>query len=295
MYQLQDETGDVPNYGSNDGALIFPVTTLDYRDFRAVLNTTYALTQGERLYEPGSYDEEILWFSVKQLNNLPLHKIPKKSIEFKCSGFYSLRHKDGYLMALLQDFKTRPAQMDQHHIDLWHKGINILCDSGTYSYATNVGKKMALTEAHNTIKVDNKEQMKKHGPFLIYNWTHTKDIEFDSNHFKGKLISQNGYSHTRDIKKCDDGYIIEDVVEGVFERIEVLLHKPCEIKKKEYGLNLIYEKSLIAKIFTDDEIEIRETYRSLYYLKKEKINEVIIRKSPQNGECKIKYKIMMSH
>ncbi|HZK72308.1 MAG TPA: heparinase II/III family protein, partial [Clostridia bacterium] len=34
MYQLQDEKGDVPNYGTNDGALIFPVTICNYRDFR---------------------------------------------------------------------------------------------------------------------------------------------------------------------------------------------------------------------------------------------------------------------
>ncbi len=47
-------------------------------------------------------------------------------------------------MTVLQNFKTRPAQMDQLHVDLWHKGINVLCDSGTYSYATEIGNKMAL-------------------------------------------------------------------------------------------------------------------------------------------------------
>jgi len=70
IYQLQDETGDVPNYGSNDGALIFPVTTCAYRDFRPVLNTIYALTQSERLYETGNYDEEKYLGNQLNLKNL---------------------------------------------------------------------------------------------------------------------------------------------------------------------------------------------------------------------------------
>ena len=287
MYQLQDVSGDVPNYGSNDGALIFPVTVCGYRDYRPALNTIYALTEGERLYETGIYDEEILWFIDKRLSDLPLSRLSRESTGYKDSGFYSLRHKDGFLMIVLQDFKTRPAQMDQMHIDLWHKEVNILCDSGTYSYATELGKKMALTAAHNTVKVDNKEQMKKHGPFLIYDWTSVKDVEFGMGHFKGTMISKNGYSHTRIINKIVEGYTVEDLVAGNFKDAIILFHTPCEIKRKEYGLDLLYNKKLIAKVQTDDEIEISEGYRSLHYLKKEVLNLFVLRKS-SNGSAKIK-------
>ena len=48
MYQCQDESGDMPNYGSNDGALVFPVTSCGYRDFRPVINTCYALSAGNQ-------------------------------------------------------------------------------------------------------------------------------------------------------------------------------------------------------------------------------------------------------
>ena len=200
MYQLQDETGDVPNYGSNDGALNFPVTTSSYRDFRPVLNTVHAVLRGKRLYDQGNYDEELLWFSDIDIRNIPYAGIQRKSVSYGDSGFYSLRHDYGHLMIVLQDFKTRPAQMDQMHIDLWHKGVNILCDSGTYSYATDIGKQLALTAAHNTVKIGNKEQMKKHGPFLIYDWASAQDVEINDNYFKGTMKSKNGYSHTRVIK-----------------------------------------------------------------------------------------------
>lgn len=285
LYQLQDETGYVPNYGSNDGALIFPITACDYRDFRPILNGIYFLVQGERLYEPGYYDEEILWFSNKELNNLLFYKRYRESVEFDNSGLYSLRNKDGFLMIVLQNFKTRPAQMDQMHIDLWYKGINILCDSGSYSYATDIGKELVLTAAHNTVKVDDKEQMNKHGQFLIYDWVNAEKIEFDVNNFKGIMKSQNGYSHFREVKVNHDGYIIKDIVEGNLEDIKILFHTPCEIEKKEYGLDFLYNKCLIAKLLTDDDIEIKECYRSLYYFKKEIISQITIKK--RNSSCNI--------
>lgn len=291
MYQLQDASGDVPNYGSNDGALIFPVTSCDYRDFRPVLNTIYALTQGERLYKQGNYDEEILWFTNEKPENFPISSTYRETTGYGESGFYSFRHNNGFFMIVLQDFKTRPAQMDQMHIDLWYNGINVLCDSGTYSYATDIGKKMALTAAHNTLMVDSKEQMNKHGPFLIYDWTKTKDIEFNSDYFKGTMISKNGYSHTREIKKTVNGYVIEDIVIGDFDNIDLLLHTPCDVEKKEFGLNLIYDGNVIAKILTDDVIEIKESYRSLYYMKKSIINKVVLKR---NANKRNKMKIVLN-
>jgi hypothetical protein len=288
MYQLQDETGDVPNYGSNDGALIFPVTTCNYRDFRPVLNTVNAVLKGKRLYDQGNHDEELLWFSDIEIKKIQHADLQRKSVSYRDSGFYSLRHNDGHLMIVLQDFKTRPAQMDQMHIDLWHKGVNVLCDRGTYSYATDLGNQLALTATHNTIKIGDKEQMKKHGPFLIYDWTSATKVESDENHFRGTMKSKNGYSHTRVINKDSVGYSIEDQVVGDVENYEVLFHTPCEIKKNEHGLDLFFDNKLITKIITKDEIQVSQSYRSLYYLKKEIITQISISvKSMSNSLVRI--------
>ena len=89
-----------------------------------------------------------------------------------------------------------------------------------------------------------------------------------------------------------DGYIIEDMVVGDFKNFLALLQTPCEVEKKEYGLDLIYDGSIIAKILTDDAFEIRESYRSLYYMKKEKINQVIFKKSINRS---IKIKIVLTY
>ena len=62
LYQLQDdESGELPLYGSSDGALILPLSNAGYRDFRPVVQSTAFLTRGERLLPPGPWDEESLW------------------------------------------------------------------------------------------------------------------------------------------------------------------------------------------------------------------------------------------
>lgn len=276
MYALQDDSGYLPNYGSNDGALIFPVTSCDFQDFRPILNTIFTLIEGKRLYKPGIYDEEILWFSDIDIENAPLKKKCRESKAFYNSGFYSIRHRNGFLMIVLQEFKTRPAQMDQLHIDLWHKGINILCDSGTYSYATSVGQKMALTSSHNTIQVDKKEQMKKYGPFLIYSWPLAKNIEFGNDYFRGTMISKNGYSHTRKVTKFNDGYLVEDCIDGIEKEAKIILHTPCEVNETEKGLELYNKGNIVAVIDCNKKIKLSKDYRSLYYLKTEEVNVIMI-------------------
>ncbi|GAM16233.1 heparinase II/III domain-containing protein [Mesobacillus selenatarsenatis] len=287
IYQLQDQTGDVPNYGSNDGALIFPVTSCGYRDFRPVVNTIISLIEGKRIFENGDYDEELMWFGKRNMEDLSTTTVDRKSASFNESGFYSLRHDNGFLMTVLQNYETRPAQMDQLHIDLWHRGINVFCDSGTYSYATDIGKKMALTRAHNTAVIQGREQMKKHGPFLIYDWTMRGKVEYDADSFIGTMNSKNNYSHTRRIKKNELGYLITDSVVGVGEVCEFYFHTPCDVIKVKDGFELYKNNKPICSVRAVGDIEVKKAYRSLYYLKKEEINCVVVSTNMIDKNCSL--------
>lgn len=292
MYQMQDDSGDVANYGSNDGALIFPVTSCGYRDFRPVINTIYALLEDKRIYNEGHYDEELLWFIDKSIEDIA--EIKRISSKFSQSGFYSLRRENGFLMVVLQNYKTRPAQMDQLHIDIWHRGKNILCDSGTYSYATEIGTQLVLTAAHNTVKVNNKEQMKKHGPFLIYNWTSSKDVIHNSTSFSGTMISKNGYEHTRAIKITPWGYSINDTVIGIANYCEFYFHTPFEVKIIQKGFELLDEGVVVCKVGVDsNDIVINKACRSLYYLKKEEIKRISVRCNMNGNKCHIQFDIKL--
>ena len=291
MYQAQDITGDVPNYGSNDGALIFPLAACNYRDFRPNLNTIYALTTGKKLYDAGDYDEELLWFGDGK--DYPVAEIEKVSSAFDKSGFYTLRHEGGFLMTCLQEFKARPSHMDGLHIDLWHKGKNIFCDSGTYSYASDLVKEIATTTGHNTVKVCGSEQMNKRGAFLIYNWTECKDVKHDMNSFSGTMISKNGYEHTRSIQRMENGYEITDEVRGSGDNCSFLLHTPYEVKLVSEGFEVWDDGIRLCAVKIDsDNIGVNKAYRSLYYLKKEEINCVVV-KCIIIKKCNLKFEIKL--
>lgn len=290
MYQSQDITGDVPNYGSNDGALIFPLTACDYRDFRPVLNTMYALTTGERLYSAGDYDEELLWFGNGE--EIPAVEIERKSTAFDNSGFYTFRHDDGFLMTYLQGFKARPSHMDGLHIDVWHKGKNIFCDCGTYSYASELVKELATTAGHNTAKVSGVEQMNKRGPFLIYDWTDCKDVNYDTDCFSGTMISKNGYEHTRKIQRTGQGYEVVDEVRGNGEYCEFYFHTPYEVKNVSDGFDVWDCGRLLCSVKAEySDIKVSKSFRSLYYLKKEQINRVTVRCGMNDKKANIQFDI----
>ena len=290
MYQCQDESGKMPNYGSNDGALIFPLTSCGYEDFRAVLNTVYSIIEGKLLFLEGIYDEELLWFSDNEKQFVQMERATSR---YDRSGFYTLRHTEGFVMLCLQDFKTRPAHMDQLHIDLWHKGVNVFCDSGTYSYATDLGRELSSTSGHNTLKMQGKEQMNKHGAFLVCDWTQREDIYFDDDSFAGTMKSKNGYTHRREVRKTANGYRINDEVYAESEagRCEFLFHTPCAVEKASFGFELFHEGEKICSVATDGKVNVVSACRSLYYLKKEEISCISVEYEINNNTCKGTFKI----
>jgi len=292
MYQCQDITGDVPNCGANDGAHIFPLTVCGYRDFTPVINTTHALVTGKRLVDKGNYNEELLWFGSGE--NYPIAKIEKKSMAFNEAGLYILRHSEGFLMTCLHDYKTRPAHMNGMHIDLWHKGKNIFCDCGTFSYASELGKDLTKTASHNTVIVQGVEQMSSYANFMIYDWSSRKDVKFTEDSFSGTMISKNGYEHTRQIRKTERGYVISDVVKGRGDSCSFLFHTPYEVKLVSNGFEVFDDdEKLCAVKLESGDLEARKVYRSLYYLKKEEINCVAVKKG-LSEKCNLEFEINLS-
>src|ERR1051325_11444785 len=62
LSQLIDpQTGQMPVYGSNDGALVLPLNNCDFTDYRPLLQLGWYLTKKEFLFEPGPWNEDIFW------------------------------------------------------------------------------------------------------------------------------------------------------------------------------------------------------------------------------------------
>lgn len=269
MYQCQDDSGDMPNYGSNDGALAFPVTSCGYRDFRPVIHTLHAFLTGRKLYGPGLYEEELLWFGKE--SDYSEEQRDRVSSAFDHAGLYTLRRTDSWAMTMLNDYRSRPAHMDQLHFDLWVDGVNVFCDGGTYSYASEERKGLAGNTGHNTAVCEGRPQMNTYGAFLVYDWTGKGRTKHTNSLFYGEVHSQNGYSHQRRIEVTEEGYRIKDRVEGDGE-CRILFHTPCEVHNTGDRLELRSGGKKLCIIKSTAEPEISRAYRSLYYLSKEEIS-----------------------
>ena len=238
LFQCQDEhSGQLPNYGSNDGALFFKLNDDDYRDYRPQLDVLHYLLTGQNLYD--KICEDRMWYNV-QLSDISRNLFPaiKKQygvVSFKKGGYFLFREKDSFTFIRCGQYKDRPAQADNLHIDIWYDGENILLDGGSYKYnASDADLKYFMgTESHNTVMLGTHDQMLKGSRFIWYNWTQAlrATIDEDENDFtfvgyiRTYTYIHKGIAHKRKIikKKGCPIWEIEDTIE----------HKPDNLLSRQ--------------------------------------------------------------
>mgnify|MGYP001185053404 CR=1 FL=1 len=160
--------GQLPNYGANDGALFFNLSNTEYSNFspqiaafRAALGLPINYTE---------VGEDIHWYGLKaKIDTAILAPIFKA----ETTGYYVLRKGDLTVCIRCGDHPDRPSQADNLHLDIWKDGKNIFWDSGSYKYNTtkeNISHFWG-TSGHNTLQLDDKDQMLKGDRFLWHYWT----------------------------------------------------------------------------------------------------------------------------
>lgn len=305
LYQMQDQdTGRVPNYGSNDGALLFPLTSCDYLNYKPQLNLLYYILTGNRLYESGKHEELLFWFCGESAIHSLIEKIERKSCEYNEGGYYIIRNNNNHAMIRCGDFKDRPSHSDLLHFDLWWEGNNILTDAGTYSY--NPEKKyknyFIQTAAHNTITINNENQMKKGPRFLWFDWPKS-DINFFEtndkyNYFEGEHHGYQPLIHRRAVYNINKLYIIIDDIFGGNDKTHNLKQNwllgdfNTEVEQNKVNIktnngNYIinnFNKDVQLKIFKGDE-NLPAGWRSLYYGKKQAVSQIYY-----EINCKLPYR-----
>jgi hypothetical protein len=161
-------SGHVPNYGSDDGSLILSLASGSYRDFRPLLQLAAAVLHRPAL-SPGPWDEAALWFGVVPSIAQKAAPLPPPPVG---TGYFRLGDETSWALIRAGRYTRRPFQADQLHVDLWWKGINFARDPGTYLYngppPWNNG--LAGTAVHNTVTVDDRDQMRRAGRFLWLDW-----------------------------------------------------------------------------------------------------------------------------
>ncbi len=224
LYQIFDaESGQVPNHGSNDSALILPLNDHDPRDFRPILQTAHYLIHRTRLFN--EVDEDLFWLFGPTALESPRDTAgyTHAPLSAATGGYYTLRDGDSWLMARCATYRARPHHADQLHVDLWWRGINIACDAGTYLYNGSPPWRngLATTAVHNTVMVDAQDQMTPYSHFLWLDWSqgtveqHT-DIYWQGRHNGYRRLAQ-PITHRRAIMRHETWWLVVDVLFGIGE------------------------------------------------------------------------------
>jgi len=166
-------SGQLPNYGANDGALFFQFTDDAYRVYESQLNALHAALTGENIRFSAS-TEESYWFGHSGSPKIfEIPALPEKLQVFGNGGFGGIKEEDTLTFFRSGKHKDRPGQADNHHLDLWYQGINILRDAGSYKYNApeNDIRFFFGSRSHNTVMVDNQDQMLKGPRFVWMYWS----------------------------------------------------------------------------------------------------------------------------
>ncbi len=212
---IDPQTGQMPVYGSNDGALVLPLSNCDFTDYRPLLQLGWYITKGERLFEPGPWDEDIFWLCgiSRAERSASVVEAPLSNVSFPNGGVYLLRNTNSHALIRCTDFTSRPSHADQLHVDLWIHGHNIAVDAGTYLYSGQDPWRngLAHTSVHNTVTVDGKDQMTMLSRFTWTNWSKGRALKHDQNLWQGEHDGYKPVSHKRTVMSLDgDRWLVVD-------------------------------------------------------------------------------------
>lgn len=263
--------GTVPNYGANDGAMLFTIS--DYRDFRTSLNFASMVNNETKLFDSN--------FELCDFFGLEFHPAKRRPIykgSYPGSGYYILQNEKITCFIRCHNYKSRPGHSDALHLDIWVNGKNIFCDTGSYSYNTSKENKLHFSGifGHNTIVIDNEDYMKSVFNFGKTNWPKGKVFDYGNNKFSGEHYGYRkgkGIIHRRNIKLEDSSLIVVDNIYGIKKSTIVSQNWHTEYPVNEINTNEFEVANVLIK--SNLHGEIRTSKVSRYYNRYSEAKQII--------------------
>lgn len=166
-----NEFGWLPNFGPNDGSIYFKWNDVDYRNFLPQINTLANLVD-YKIQVPISEEsaEDVYWYTSKlKLSINKTIQTLKGLLNYNEGGYVHISDLDSKTLFKTPYLKFRPAQDDLLHVDIWYKGVNILKDTGSFSYNTDLKTLLLFNgvSGHNSVSLNGEQHMFK-GPRFIW-------------------------------------------------------------------------------------------------------------------------------
>lgn len=234
-------TGRVPKIGADDGALLWPDTSVAdaaHFDFRpTVLRAKALFGLRERMEDAGE----------GETRDAAVPRSGAESQRSRVSPFGGLAVlRAGEVMAVLRApvFRFRPSHADALHVDLWIGDREICGDAGSFSYNAEPRwlNYFPGTCSHNTVEFDGQDQMPRLGRFLFGDWLNGPGLrcgrlEGGGNFAEASYRNRAGHCHRRRLELRRDRIRVVDWVSG-FRRRAVLrwrFHRDPRKIKDEFG------------------------------------------------------------
>jgi hypothetical protein len=212
LARLEAASGRMPNLGPNDGARILPLSSSPFEDHRPTLQAASLAFLGERRFKKGEWDELVLWLEPE-----PAQGKPHAAFQQQTGSTPQVLHHPSltswaYLRAVR--FSGRPGHADQLHLDLWWRGQNLAMDAGTYLYNAPPpwDNSLASTAVHNTLTINDRDQMTPAGRFLFVDWAQAEVVETAADRLTVRHdgYRRMGWIHQRTLQASPQGWLVID-------------------------------------------------------------------------------------
>ncbi|MFW5731413.1 MAG: alginate lyase family protein, partial [Desulfonatronovibrionaceae bacterium] len=303
LWMLSDEeSGNAPNLGSNDGAMFLNSHGCDYRNFRPGIQLSQALFRNQAFFPDGPWDEPLYWFDINK-EDLQIEP-PLKQNKILDQSYAVMQSGNSWGMLRLPGYRFRPGHNDVLHFDLWFNGKNICRDGGSFTYNpgdAGLDKYFKSVLAHNTASFDKQEQMPRIGRFLMGRWIKPDFVSnIESNHdgtmsCRAAYTDHLGRTHQRCIEWKNDVWKVVDQFKGNYEMVQARYR----LLPEQYSINghiLTASWGQMEVLTPDCEVRLEKGLESLYYWEKQDVEllvvtggvecrRIVVRIDLENGGC----------
>lgn len=321
---IMDKDGNMPNIGdADDGYAVKLSEDERFNPFQSLLATGAVIfKRGDFKNKAGTFDEKSFW--LLGFDGLEkFESLQKKEFEvqkrFDDGGYYVLSANEYGADEIKAVFDCGPLgylSLAAHgHADalsfvLSVSGKEIIIDPGTYAYHTQKKWREYFkgTSAHNTIRIDRKNQSLSGGNFMWLKKARAKALKWDSNVEMDIVAGEHdGYNrlndpvvHRREImfdKQEQSFKITDNVLAGKRHFLEQYFHfsKDCkvtqegsnewEIDKGEVRVNMKIDEKLNSEVFSGNENPILGWESKRFDVKTQ--SPTVVNSSEIDGNCEL--------
>lgn len=187
---IDAESGEVPNFGANDGSRVLPISSAAYRDFRPLLTLASLVLRRSMPADIPADPEVLAWIG----GELPAPGSLRVDGVYRGpnAGWVVVRHQGVVAFLRTGEFRHRPSHLDLLHLNLSVDGRELIVDPGTFAYngAPPWKNGLAVARVHNGPVLDDLEPVAKGPRFLWRDWPSSRLIVAESRPDSVRIIAE---------------------------------------------------------------------------------------------------------